>query len=317
MRTTASTNPAVATARPTVTAGAAHNARTLDAAALAAWPLPVPDADADKDARGSLLVIAGGREMPGAAILAATAALRAGGGKLKIATAASVAQAVAVAVPEARVVAWEEGRHGGPVAGTAKALAVLAERCDAVLIGPGMQGNAAVRRLVRALLPKLAERGTALVLDACAMDAVASVTRFTSPVVLTPHAGEMAHLSGLSKEAVTADAPGVALHYAAAWGATVLLKGATTWLATPAGELWCHQGGSVGLATSGSGDTLAGMVCGLVASGASPAQAAAWGCVLHAQAGGRLAERLGPLGYLARELPAELPGLLRALSGQP
>jgi NAD(P)H-hydrate repair Nnr-like enzyme with NAD(P)H-hydrate dehydratase domain len=94
----------------------------------------------------------------------------------------------------------------------------------------------------------------------------------------------------------------------------VALKGATTVLATPDGKLWQHQGGNAGLAISGSGDTLAGIIVGLLARGASLEQAAAWGVVLHAAAGEQLALRCGPLGYLARELAAEVPALLRILA---
>jgi NAD(P)H-hydrate repair Nnr-like enzyme with NAD(P)H-hydrate dehydratase domain len=94
----------------------------------------------------------------------------------------------------------------------------------------------------------------------------------------------------------------------------VALKGAETWIATPQGRCWRHAGGNVGLATSGSGDVLAGLIAGLLARGAPPEQAAAWGIALHARAGRRLCERLGPLGLLARELAAEVPALMHALS---
>jgi NAD(P)H-hydrate repair Nnr-like enzyme with NAD(P)H-hydrate dehydratase domain len=88
------------------------------------------------------------------------------------------------------------------------------------------------------------------------------------------------------------------------------LKGPLTVIAAPDGRLWRHRGGNVGLATSGSGDVLAGLVAALAARGASLEQAAAWGVALHARAG----EALGPMGYLARELPAQLPRLMQALA---
>lgn len=288
--------------------------RELDAAALSNWPLPTPPANADKDARGTVVVIAGSPEMPGAAILAATAAMRAGGGKLMIGTAASVAAVVAAAALEARVVAWPETPGGGPHADAAGTLAPLLENCNAVLIGPGMQDGEAVCALVHALRPALLRSGATVVLDANAMDGVCDGALHGIATIVTPHAGEMARLTGMEKAEVQADAGACAVRYAAQWQATVLLKGATTWLAEPNGTLRRHVGGSVGLATSGSGDTLAGMVCGLAARGAPPAQAAAWACVLHAQAGLRLADRMGPLGYLARELPGEVPALMQTLS---
>ena len=90
----------------------------------------------------------------------------------------------------------------------------------------------------------------------------------------------------------------------------VALKGASSVIATPDGRLWSHRGGKAGLATSGSGDTLAGIIGGLAARGAAPEQACAWGIMLHAGAGARLA-RTAPLGFLARELPAEVPAVLQ------
>jgi ADP-dependent NAD(P)H-hydrate dehydratase len=88
------------------------------------------------------------------------------------------------------------------------------------------------------------------------------------------------------------------------------LKGVETVIAAPAASLWRHKGGNVGLAVSGSGDVLAGVVAGLAARGAPAEQAAVWGVALHAHAGERLAERSGPLGYLARDLSAEVPALM-------
>jgi ADP-dependent NAD(P)H-hydrate dehydratase len=291
---------------------------SLDAAALRGWPLPMPSPDGDKEQRGHVLVLGGSREMPGAVILAATAALRAGAGKLTIATGASVAQLVALAMPEARVIGLRETGEGGFTRDAVAALDPLADKVSAVLIGPGMQDEAATAALVRALLPRL--EGTPLVLDANAMgivrnpdlDAHATTRafRFDTPVVLTPHMGEMAHLTGTPKEAIAAEAAQHALNAARNWNAVLALKGARTMIAAPDGGMWQHEGGNVGLAISGSGDVLAGIVAGLAARGAALAQAACWGVALHALAGERLAARMGLLGYLARELPAEIPSLL-------
>ena len=132
--------------------------------------------------------------------------------------------------------------------------------------------------------------------------------------LLTPHAGEMAHLTGATKEAVSADPERHAREAALRWNAVVALKGATTYIATPDGDCWRHVGSQPGLGTSGSGDVLAGIIVGLMARGVPLAQAAVWGIALHAHAGRALAERLGPIGYLARELPAEIPILLDKLA---
>jgi ADP-dependent NAD(P)H-hydrate dehydratase len=132
--------------------------------------------------------------------------------------------------------------------------------------------------------------------------------------VLTPHAGEMAAMLGRPRDEVEADQARFAREAAARFGAVVALKGAQTFVAAPGGESYRNARGDVGLATSGSGDTLAGIVGGLLARGAEPVQAAVWGVYLHARAGRRLAERIG-IGFLAREIPAEIPPLMRELSG--
>ncbi|MFC7543768.1 NAD(P)H-hydrate dehydratase [Siccirubricoccus deserti] len=106
--------------------------------------------------------------------------------------------------------------------------------------------------------------------------------------MITPHAGEMAGLLGMTKEAVEADPLATALSAASMLCAVVALKGATTWIADPDGRAWVNRHGCVGLGTSGSGDTLAGFIAGLLARGAAPAQATAWGVYMHAEAEGAL-----------------------------
>lgn len=283
----------------------------LDGTALRRWPLPRLDDGADKEARGQVLVVAGSREVPGAALLAATSALRVGAGKLVIATVASAATAIAIAMPEARVLGLPETRDGGFDPEGVRQLEDVVRSARAVLVGPGMMDPRATLDLVATLMPWLG--GRAAILDARAMDVVTRLGRFDEPVLLTPHAGEMAHLTGRAKEAIEADPVSVAREFARKWNAVVALKGAQTVLAAPDGQAWRHDGGNAGLATSGSGDTLAGAIAGLAARGATLEQACAWGVVLHAGAGDRLATRLGPVGYLARELPMAMLDVLRGL----
>jgi ADP-dependent NAD(P)H-hydrate dehydratase len=157
-----------------------------------------------------------------------------------------------------------------------------------------------------------------LVLDAEAMLAVAGrpeqLHALRRPAILTPHAGEMASLLDLDKDRVLDDVVGTALRAAAHFRAVVALKGSETIISTPDGESWRNRTGNVGLATSGSGDTLSGIIAGLAARGADPPHAAAWGVYLHGSAGDRLADRVGPLGFLARELLAEIPPLMAELN---
>jgi NAD(P)H-hydrate repair Nnr-like enzyme with NAD(P)H-hydrate dehydratase domain len=146
-----------------------------------------------------------------------------------------------------------------------------------------------------------------VVLDAEAMDHLQIPRDEGVPVLITPHAGELAHLTGMTKDRIVEDPVGVAIAAAAALRVLVLLKGPTSVLANSEGALWSHQSREPGLGTSGSGDVLAGIIVGLVARGATLACAAAWGVAAHARCGARLASRIGDVGYLARELAAEVP----------
>jgi len=280
----------------------------VDASLLRRWPIPGPAAHGDKEGRGQVLVIAGSRELPGAAILAAEAALRAGAGKLVVASGASVAAGLALALPEARVVALAENRSGGLAGRSLEQIEPLLEAADAVLIGPGMADERATCAFVAGVVAR--HFAAPLVLDAQAIAAVAGLGRLDRQVLITPHAGEMANLTGAEKESIVAAPERHAHALAVDAGLVVALKGAATHVATPDGRCWCHKRAVPGLATSGSGDVLAGLVVGLIARGAEPAQAAVWGVLLHARAGEALARRTGRLGYLARELAAEVPTLL-------
>lgn len=276
--------------------------KTVGPALLRGWPLPL-DSDGDKNDRGCLLVIAGAPEMPGAVVLAATSALRAGAGKLQISTDDSIAAAVGTAVPEALV------------AGFGAALE-LAGEADALVVGPGMTSQARCAKLVARLVAQTAKP---LVLDALALTAVGNGVRDFhgrgTPPLLTPHAGEMAALLNLPKEKIESDPARYARDAAQRFGAVVALKGAHTYIAAPDGALYCNRAGTVGLATSGSGDTLAGIAGGLLARGLDPLAAACWSVHAHARAGEALTKKMG-VGFLARELPEQIPRVLRSLSAR-
>jgi hydroxyethylthiazole kinase-like uncharacterized protein yjeF len=285
-------------------------------ALLRRWPLPQPDEGGDKEERGRVLIVGGAAEMPGAIILAATAALRAGAGKLQIATVSSILQVVAAAVPEARVFALPEMKAGAIAASAAAEIIARAKEVQAVLIGPGMIDERAVARLMKAVLPRIGR--VKLILDAAALSCFEGSPQFLRKLncqaVLTPHAGEMAKLLGIDKDSITGEPQATARQAAADLRAVVALKGAETFIAAPGdSQTYCNRAGNVGLATSGSGDVLSGIIAGLAARGAMPLQAAVWGVYLHARAGERLAQRMGRLGYLARELSGEVPALMSAL----
>jgi ADP-dependent NAD(P)H-hydrate dehydratase len=284
---------------------------------LRGWRPPAIADDSDKDGRGRVMVVGGGAQVAGAVLLTATAALRAGAGKLQIGAPRGLATALALAMPEARVVPLAETPEGDLAPEAADALSPLVDRCEAMVIGPGMLDGDAAGELVRRLL---VGAGPAMVVDAAAMKGLAerpdAAHVRAGRLVLTPHAGEMAGLAGLQKAAVLADPLGVARAAAAKLQSVIALKGAETVVVSPDGKAWRHAGGAVGLATSGSGDVLAGIVAGLIARGASPAQAAVWGVFVHAEAGRRLSRKIGRIGFLARELLDEIAPVIEGLEQQ-
>lgn len=295
-----------------------RRATEVTRALLRRMPLPQPDAEGDKDSRGRVLAVGGSAQTAGAILLAGVAALRAGAGKLQLASVKSVSAALGVAVPESLVVALAETR-GGEISGDAagRVIGERAAQVDALLLGPGMMSDRSAHALLRVVVRRLGDEAT-LVLDAAAVAALRDDDDALLPlhgrVVLTPHAGEMATLLGIEKGEVESDPVAAARDAASRFGAVVALKGPESWIAEPDGTLYHYAGGSVGLATSGSGDTLAGIVAGLAARGAAAVQAAIWGAYLHGAAGEVLARRIGPIGYLARELLDEVPGAMRRLS---
>lgn len=288
-----------------------RRASLVSRALLKKFPLPQPSSDHDKDARGSILVVGGAVAIPGSIVLAGMAALRAGAGKLQIATCRSIAPLVGIAVPESLSLGLDE-TSDGLIAGTAaSALDELLKKTDALLIGPGMKGEHGEQRFVLDVLERCS---TAVIVDAGAIDALGSspdaLHKFDGNAVITPHLGEMSRLLGIEPEDISRNPEQVSLDTAASLNAIVALKGSRTFIASPRGDLFRYESGDVGLATSGSGDTLAGVVAGLAARGADPLHATLWGVFLHGSAGNKLAKRIGRIGYLARELLDEIPPIM-------
>lgn len=288
----------------------------LDRDLLRKFPLPDHPEDSDKGDRGQFLVVAGSREVAGAALLAGIGGLRAGAGKLQIATAASVSVQLSIAIPEAMVVGFQETADGGFAPGAIAPLLELAQGAQAITIGCGMQHGKALEILLDALLAS--DIGSPLVLDAAVLGSLAprakALAAWQSGAILLPHSGEMARLLECEVDEVEADPLAAARRAAGTFGAVSLIKGRYSYIVAPDGRAFRFTGGGVGLATSGSGDALAGIVGGLAARGADPLTATLWGVHLHGEAGRALAKRIGRIGFLARELLDEVPGLMGAVT---
>jgi hydroxyethylthiazole kinase-like uncharacterized protein yjeF len=288
------------------------HAETVSPGFLRDWPLP--EAGSSKHSRGHVLIIGGARSTPGAVLLAGLAALRVGAGVLALAAHASVAPTVAVAVPEASVLGLPHPQ--GDDTESARDLADRMAHVDAVLLGPGLDEPESTAQLLR-LLADHAPPDSPAVLDAFALGVLADpdrrIDRETLPteLILTPNHEEARRLlSDGVNEVDFDDAATVALELAQRYSAVVAYQ---RHVADVHGGHWFIAAGNAGLGTSGSGDVLAGAITGLLARGATPAQATCWATYLHAVAGDRLAARIGRLGFLARELLPELPAILTEL----
>jgi hydroxyethylthiazole kinase-like uncharacterized protein yjeF len=282
-------------------------------ALLRGWPLPEPGKD--KESRGRVLVLGGTAMTPGAVLLAGEAVLRAGAGKLQVATAKPVAAALAVAVPEALVVPLPTTDEGDIAPAAADEVLGLADRLDAILIGPGFASVESTVALLEPLVPKLS---CAVVIDAVASAYVTehrdALAHLDGRAVLTLNPSELAKTLGVQPDDVESDTIGAALELAAQTTGVVLCGGQGKTVAGPDGQAWTSATGGPGLGVSGSGDVQAGLVAALLGRGAEPAQAACWGGHLHGTAGEELATTVGTVGFLAREISGRVPTLLERLA---
>jgi NAD(P)H-hydrate epimerase len=272
--------------------------------------------DANKGAFGTVLVIAGGRGMAGAAVLAALAALRAGAGLVQLAVPARVFSAAAGLAPEIITQPLPETpdeTHGGP--GALEAALALAEKADAVALGPGLGRNKETTAFVQNIVNRLPKP---LVVDADGLNALADDPKAaqsrTAPLVLTPHPGEMGRLLGTDTARVQADRVTAARDCATRYNAVTLLKGARTLIAEPANSrIAVNRGGSPALATAGSGDVLTGVIAALLGQKIKALDAARAGAYLHALAGERAAREMGVAGVIASDVLHRLPPARQSL----
>ncbi len=278
--------------------------RLVPASALAG--VPRKTAESNKYRAGAVLVVGGSPGMTGAPALAALAAFRADAGYVTVAAPES-----ALAVIEARVleaVKWPlpEDTSGRLLPRSAESILEAAERAHAVVLGPGLGRSDGTRDLVRILLEQLR---APVVLDADALWSLEPFER-AGATVMTPHAGELAGL--LSTEASEIDAHRLesVRRAASRFGATVVLKGADTLVATPREGVLVAGYGAPSLATAGTGDVLAGCIGAFLAKGLEPRFAGALGAIAHGVASRLVSPQRG---LVATDL---LPAIQRALEGE-
>lgn len=266
-----------------------------------------PD-DANKGTLGSLLCICGSFGMAGAAIMAGKAALRCGLGLLKAALPKSIYPIAAGAIFESVFFPLEETPDGKISKNNIDFLLCEAEKSSAVLIGCGLSVCNDTKALVNSFIEKCTKP---LVLDADALNCVAEnpdiLKKAKTPIIITPHPGEMARLVRSTPKAINENRAEIASDFAKEYGVVTVLKGAGTIIASPDGRLMINRTGNSGMATGGSGDVLAGMTGSLLAQCAKPFDAAAAAVYLHGLAGDIAAEKLGRISMLPTDLINEIP----------
>ncbi len=254
---------------------------------------------------GAALLITGSQRYTGAAYLAGSAALRAGAGLVYMGVPACLHPALAGVLPAA---IWEllpQDSQGNIAPQAALSLGALLERKTALLIGPGLGQGAGAAAILDTWLSLANLPPTVLDADALRLLAqkLSDKERLPGQSLLTPHAGEMAALTGLEIKDVLANREELAQNFALTKGVVLVLKGANTLVATPEGNLYQSEVSSSALAHGGSGDVLAGLITGLLAQNVHSASAAICGVWLHAKAGLLALEQRGWTGAV---LPNDL-----------
>lgn len=263
--------------------------------------LPRP-ANADKSRFGHALIVAGSRNMPGAAALAVQAALASGAGLTTAALPVELEKQSRLVPAEAMRLWW--GREDA----ARRILAFIQQRrVNSCVIGPGLGLAGATQTMVRALVRAAA---VPLVLDADGLNALAGradkLVRRSAPLVLTPHAAECARLFAVRVPSDRAGRAALAKKISQLYHGVLVLKGPSTVVAEN-GKLYVNASGNPGLAKGGSGDVLAGMIGAFIAQGLGPYRAACWAVYLHGRAADLAVKRTSQLGLTASKLIEYLP----------
>lgn len=259
--------------------------------------LPARRAHSNKGTYGKLLVVAGSVNMAGAACLCARAAYRAGTGLVRVFTPEENRLIVQSCVPEAILTTCDAADVDESVVADAVAWA------DAIVIGPGLGTDARAKKTLSLVL---SEASVPVVADADALNLFANdcgmLKETCAPLIVTPHLGEMARLTGRTVADIQRSLPACALAFAEEYGAVCVLKDFRTVVAVPDGLMYLNLTGNDGMATAGSGDVLSGVIGGLLAQGMKPHMAAAFGVLLHGLAGDAAAEKTGKRALMAGDI---------------
>lgn len=259
--------------------------------------LPDRPAYSNKGTFGKVLLIAGNKDICGAAILSGLAAMRTGAGMLKIVTAQENRETICKIFPEAMISCY---------AGELLPLSSLEKDlkwCDVLAIGPGIGTDATAHKLVEFAIN---QDQVPVVMDADALNILSEhlelLNGHLQDIVITPHVGEMSRLTGLGVGEITGHLLDTACDFAKNFDVTVVLKDARTVTSEPTGKCYINLYGNSGMATAGSGDVLTGIIAALIAGGMQSRRAASLGVCLHAKAGDKALQELSKQELLARNI---------------
>lgn len=268
--------------------------------------------DSNKGRFGHVLTVAGSLGKSGAAAMSAMAALRAGAGLVTVATPAAVLTPVAAYAPELMTEPLGPVGTNSLTAAEVAHCLELAKSRNVLAIGPGLSQRPGVADFVRRFVKGA---HAPVVLDADGLNAFAEAPQELAgsrPLVLTPHPGEMARLTGRTVAEVQANRVTTARDFARRYRCTLVLKGFRTVIAYPGGEVWVVATGNPGMATGGTGDILTGIIAGTIAQFPSRLEEAVRTAVyLHGLAGDVACANVGPESLVATDLLRYLPVAFR------
>jgi len=275
--------------------------------------IPRRGPSATKFTAGSVLVCGGSRGLTGAVAMASSAAARAGAGYVTALVPDTLVEIMQVKLLEVMSAGLPE-RDGGLSPDAVGVALERAARVNSLVLGPGLGRSNAAQRFARELAVRAA---VPLVIDADGLNAHAvsgqleQLSGREAPTVLTPHAGELGRLLGLSSSEIEARRLHRAREAAGRTGAVVVLKGDDTIVADPGGRAAISPGGAPMLATAGTGDVLAGIIGALLAKGMDTFTAACAAVILHVRAGQLAAERIGGVeGVMAGDVITAIPAVM-------
>jgi NAD(P)H-hydrate epimerase len=279
--------------------------------------IPSRFADAHKGSCGRVLVVAGSVGMTGAAALTSMAVLRSGAGMAILGVPESLNQIMEVKLTEVMTRPLPETKTQTLALASLEAIQELLSWADVLAIGPGLSSDSETVQVVCQLLPKMS---CPTVVDADGLNAIAQDSEILksvkAPLVLTPHAGELARLNGIEIPLKAGERIEAAVALSRRHGVVCVFKGAPTLIADEKGQVCINTTGNAGMATAGAGDVLTGMIAGFLAQGLTCPAAAKLGVYLHGLAGDVARDARGEWGVVAGDLVEAIPEAIFRTCGQ-